>query len=121
MSQGKAWDKDEVITTLEPYFKLGCGVAKACEYAGIPRTTVQTWIENDETLRLKVNAWMNEPNALARRNWKSKLEEGDFTASKEWITRREKDDFGDSMDITSKGEPIKGINYIVPTDDTTNS
>lgn len=107
MAQGKEWDKDEVIEILKPFFKMGCSVTKACSYAGIPRTTIQTWIENDDTLRLKVEAWQNEPNAMARSNWLAKMAEGDYNASKDWISKREKDEFADRVENTGKdGEPL---------------
>jgi hypothetical protein len=107
MAQGKEWNKDEVIAVLEQYFKLGCNVAKACDYAGIPRTTVQTWIENDELLRLKVTGWQNEMNVLARNNWKAKMNEGDFDASKEWIRRKEKDEFSERSEVSGpNGEAL---------------
>ena len=100
MAQGTAWDKDEVIIILEPFFKLGCNVARACGYAGIARTTVQTWIDNDEELRLKIEAWQNEPNAKARQNWSAKIQMGDYDASVAWLIRKEKDDFSERKEIT---------------------
>ena len=99
MSQGKKWKKDEVIKILEPYFKLGCNVAKACNYAGISRTTVQTWIEGDEALRLKITAWQNEMNNKARSIWASELEKGNFEPAKEWLKKKEKDEFSDRTEL----------------------
>jgi len=100
MAQGIKWDRDEVIKILEPYFKLGCNVKKACSYAGISRTTVQTWIEADEVLRLKVTGWQNEMSAQARRNWRKKLESEDYLASAEWLKKKEKDEFSDRTELT---------------------
>jgi len=99
MSQGKAWNKDEVIRTLEPFFKLGCNVKKACSYAGIPYTTVMTWIDAEEELRIKVEAWQNEPNNLARKNWIDKMKTGDYNASQEWLTKKEKDEFSERKEL----------------------
>lgn len=107
MSQGRAWNKDEVLKVLEPFFKLGCNVAKACEYAGISRTTVQTWIEQDEELRLKVEAWQKELSARARENWAKKLEEGDYNASRDWLERKDKDEFSQRTELTgSEGKDL---------------
>jgi len=100
MAQGKEWSKDEVIEILKPYFKQGCNVTKACSYAGIARTTVQTWIEQDDLLRLKIENWQNEPNHMARSNWIAKMAEGDYQASVEWLKRREKDDFSERSEHT---------------------
>lgn len=108
MSQGKAWNKDEVIKTLEPYFKLGCGVTKACNYAGIPRSTVQTWIDDDEELRLKVTAWQNEINTEARRVWRDEIMvERKFDAADKWLTKKEKDEFSGRTELTgAEGEAL---------------
>jgi len=114
MSQGKEWNQDEVIKILEPYFKLGCNVAKACSYAGIPRTTVQTWIENNEELRLKVTSWQNEMSAKARRLWNKAMDEGQVNSATEWLKRKEKDEFSERTEQTgANGEPIvvKTISY----------
>lgn len=102
MAQGKARDKEKTIEALAGYFKMGCSVKKACEYGGIPQSTVQTWIDNDEALRVKITAWQNEPNAMARANWIAKMTEGDYTASKEWISKKEKDEFADRQEHTGK-------------------
>ncbi len=107
MAQGKEWNKDEVIEILRPYFQLGCNVTKACAYAGVSRTTVQTWIEDDEILRLKVQGWQNEMSTQARRNWKNKLDAGDFTAANEWLSKKEKDEFSNRTELTGEdGDPL---------------
>lgn len=100
MAQGKAFDKEKVIQALKPKFQLGCNLKKACEYAGIPYTTVHNWVMNDEALRIQIQAWQNEPNELARANWINKLNEGDFQASRDWISKKEKDEFSDRVENT---------------------
>jgi hypothetical protein len=116
MSQGKAWDRDEVIDILEPFFKMGMNVTKACKYAGVPRTTVQTWIEDDELLRLKVESWQALPSHKARANWIAKIEEGDFVASEKWLSKTEKDEFSDKTTVEHEGKiellPITGMKII---------
>lgn len=107
MAQGIEWNKDEVFDILEPFFKLGCNVTKACSYAGVPRTTVQTWIEGDETLRLKVGAWQNEVSMEARKTLLSSIKSGDKTSALEWMKRKEKDEFSDRTEQTGPdGDPI---------------
>lgn len=108
MSQGKAWNKDEVIKLLKPHFKVGCSIAKACDYAGVPRTTVQTWVEADETLRLKITAWQNETSNLARINWRKAIEKGEVNRSIDWLSKKEKDEFSDRQEQTgADGGPIQ--------------
>jgi hypothetical protein len=107
MSQGLARNKEKVIEALEPFFKLGCSILKACNYCGVPQSTVQTWIDNDPDLRVKVVAWQHEMSAQARRNWKEKLKEGDFNASEAWLRKKEKDEFSDRQEVTGKdGEKL---------------
>jgi hypothetical protein len=107
MSQGKARDKEKTIEALKPYFKMGCSVIKACNYGGVPQSTVATWIEQDEALRTKITAWQNEPNVLARSNWIAKMAEGDYVSSKDWISKKEKDEFSDRVEQTgANGSPL---------------
>lgn len=106
MSQGKAWKKDEVLEILEPYFKLGCNVTKACAYAGIPKSTVQTWLDNDEELRLKVTAWQNEASVQARKTWIRGLKKNSSDAQN-WLTKKEKDEFAERKEVTgADGEKL---------------
>ena len=100
MAQGKARDKEKTIEALMPYFKMGCSVLKACNYAGVPQSTVQTWVDNDDALRVQITAWQNEPNVLARSNWIAKMAEGDYNSSKDWISKKEKDEFSDRIENT---------------------
>jgi len=107
MAQGIPRDKEKVFEALEPFFKLGCSIRKACEYAGVPHSTVATWLDADDDLRTKVTAWQNEPNRLARANWIAKMSEGDYLSSKDWLSKREKDEFSDRIEQTGKnGEAI---------------
>jgi hypothetical protein len=101
MSQGVAWDKEKVIELLEPLLRLDYSVTKACKIIGIAQSTVQTWIDEDEELRLKVQSWRAEPSVKARKNWIEAIENGvptkngmdKYTPAKEWLERREKDAF----------------------------
>jgi len=102
MAQGKAWDKEKVIEALEPLFKMGMSVNKACNAAGFPQSTVQTWIDNSEELRLKIGIWQAEPSRLARSSWLAKIAEGDYIASRDWLTKKEKDEFSERTEMTGK-------------------
>jgi hypothetical protein len=94
MAQGKAWNREEVTETLKPFFQLGYSVRKACEYAGIAQQTVDTWIQNDEELRLKIIAWQHEIDTEARKVIKEKIgTEKDVNTATWWAERKEKDEF----------------------------
>lgn len=107
MAQGKEWNQEEVIRTLEPFFRLGCNIRKACEYGGIPYTTVHTWISNDEELRIKITAWQHEISAQARRVWKKAIDEGQANAATQWLQKKEKDEFSERTEHTAaEGKPL---------------
>ena len=114
MAQGIPRDKEEIIEVLRPYFQLGCSVHKACKYAGVPQSTVQTWVDADDDLRSKITAWQNEINAKARANWRAKIASGEYGPSKEWLQANEKDDFSTrtETDITTGGQPLKPMTAI---------
>jgi len=108
MAQGIPWEKEKVIEALKPYFQLNYTVNKACEIIGVPQSTVQTWIDADEELRLTIQAWRAEPSVLARKNWVEALRDGrptkfgpdKYTPAKEWLERREKEDFATRAELT---------------------
>jgi len=116
MAQGVAWDKEKVTELLKPYLQLGYSVNKACKLVGIPQQTVDTWIQDDNELQLKVTAWQNEISVIARKQWKKNIIKGrptkfgidDYTPSKEWLERIDRDDFStrSESDVTSKGEKV---------------
>ncbi len=115
MSQGKARDKEKVIEELKELFLLGYSVTKACSISGIPQSTVQTWIDKDDGLRLKINKWQNEINILARKQWHTAISIGrpskfgldTYTPAKEWLERKEKDEFSTREEVTGKdGESL---------------
>lgn len=68
MAQGIPFDKEEVLKALEPLFKLGMTINKACIYGGIDPTTVLKWIKDDPALSVKIKAWQSELGLEARRN-----------------------------------------------------
>ena len=105
--RGKELDRDEVIELLRPYFQLGMNVNKACASAGIPQSTVATWINNDEMLRLKIAVWQREVNNEAYRVWREKIQGGDYMATRDWLERREKDEFSLRSEVT--GKDVKDI------------
>lgn len=102
MAQGKPWKKEEVIELLKPFFKLGMNVNKACASAGIPQSTVQTWIGEDDLLRLKIEVWQKEITISALKAKKKAIERGDKFEAGWWLERKEKDDFSLRQEMTGK-------------------
>lgn len=107
MAQGIPRDKEQTIEALRPYYQLGCSTFKACAYAGIPLSTVQTWIDADDDLRCKIVAWQNEMAAKARMNWREQVANKNYEASKQWLERKEKDEFSQRTEQTgADGVPL---------------
>jgi hypothetical protein len=115
MAQGIAWNKKTVFEALEPKLKLGYSLTKACNICVIPISTVSTWLEKDEALRLKVNSWQNEISDMARINWSEAIKNGvptkygqdTYNPSKDWLERKSKDEFSVRQEITGQeGEAI---------------
>lgn len=104
MAQGQAREKNKIIEALKPLFKLGYSVTKACKYAGVPQSTVATWITNDEELRLKISIWQNEINIAARKNWSNEINQGSYQASKEWLAAKESDEFQPKQKLIHVGD-----------------
>lgn len=109
MAQGKAWNKEKIIEALEPYLKLGYSVNKSCEIVGIAQSTVQTWIDKEDELRLKIAAWQAEPDHKARKVIVQSIQKGKVEDAKWWAERREKADFSTKQEIdhTTQGEKIQ--------------
>jgi hypothetical protein len=103
MSQGKKRDQKEVIEVLEPFFRLGYSVNKSCKLAKIPQSTVQTWIGEDDSLRLKINGWQGEIGSIARRVVAEGINSGNKDDAKWWLERREKAAFSTRAEQTGAG------------------
>jgi len=110
MAQGKAFtdlQKAEIIKSLEPFFKLGCNLKKACAYGGICYNTVYNWVKEDEALLIKIKALQNEVNADARKVLVKAIKEGDKQIALNWLSKKEKDEFSDRTELTgAEGETL---------------
>lgn len=110
MAQGIPWDQDQVIEALRPYFQKGYSINKACKLTGVPQSTVMTWIEQQRELRLKIEAWQNEVNDLARTNWIEKIKAKDYNASKDWLDRKEKGEFSTKSIVEHENPSVVVLN-----------
>lgn len=113
-SKRVAWDKEKIVESLRPYFQLGYNIHKACQLARFPRSTFQTWVDNDDELRQKVESWQGSVNFKARENIANEVDKGNFMESKWWLENMD-DDFRPkrSVDITSGGEKISMIHQLL--------
>jgi len=76
MAQGKEWtteEKDKIIQSLQPYLEMGFSRNKACELIGLASSTLSNWVNQDDSLGIKLKGWENMINALAISNIKSAI------------------------------------------------
>jgi hypothetical protein len=107
MSQGKEYNKAEIMESLKPYFQLGYSIPDACDFVGIDNSTLYKWIKEDDTLSKKIKGWRNEISVMARDVWRKKItDERDYDASREWLKKKDRKEFGDNVDVTTDGDKI---------------
>ncbi len=100
MAQGIAWNKDEVVKLLEPYFKLGMSKRKSCSLIGIPHSTLENWLADDELLRTKITAWQNEVSVEANKIIvRDIIDRKDAITAKWWLERKERDEFATKQSL----------------------
>lgn len=113
MHKPQLFDKEAVIERLKPFFKLGCSIHLAGQYAGIDPQVVYRWMKDDEDVKILIEQWQGEISAKARANWREKIASGDYQASKEWLERnfRERGEFSQkfSLDITTRDASLEEI------------
>lgn len=117
MAKGKAWDKEKVTEVLKPYFLLGYSVTRACNIVGIPQQTVDTWIQADEELRLKIRGWQEYPKRKARQylvevmnDKKNKYSQKTKTEVARYLLDRTDKDYKPKQEHTGEdGQPIRLI------------
>jgi hypothetical protein len=96
-----AYDKEKTLEILKPYFQRGWSVTKVCDKSGYcDDQTILNWMEDDLEIRAKIKVWQNEITEVAVENWKQKINEGDYIASKDWLERKAKDDFSTRTETT---------------------
>lgn len=128
MAQGVAWDKDKILNeVLKPYFLLGYSVTKACRLAKIPQSTVDTWIQADDELRLLVESWQGMVSAKARSNIVEAIQgakdkdgntiiQPDINLSKWWLETVDRDEFKKGIELDTTSELKKVINDLLTED-----
>lgn len=117
MAQGKAFTKEErttIVESLKPYLEMGFSRNKACRFIGLDPTTLSKWVQDDESLSMKLTSWENVNSALALANVQkalqneaNKLEEGDTKVDNSWkLLSKLEDGYKDKLDITSNEKEL---------------
>lgn len=116
MAQGKPFtpeERAEIIQSLQPYLEAGLSRNKACEYIGLTPQTLSNWVQEEESLLIKLTGWENASNILAIRNVmdaiakEAELDDTKKETSKWWLERRMKKEFSTRVEQTGEdGSPI---------------
>lgn len=117
MAQGKAFTKEEresIVESVRPYLEAGFSRNKACEAIGLHPTTLSKWVQEDESLSMKLKGWENVMSKLALANIfsaltkEAKMDDNKKETSKWYLERREKETFSTRTEQTgADGGPIE--------------
>jgi predicted DNA-binding protein YlxM (UPF0122 family) len=111
---------DEVVKKLEESFAIDATVEEACFYANISRQTYYNNVKEGTALFDRFKALRERPVLLARQTAVSKITES-YQNAMDYLKRKRKDEFSEQhrnmVDVTTGGEKITAINYIVPKDE----
>jgi len=117
MAQGKPFtreERQEIVKSLQPYLEAGLSRNKACEAIGLKPQTLSVWVQEDESLLIKLRGWENTLNVLAMSNVASGLqaesesEDPRKETSKWWLERRMRNEFSTRVEQTGKdGGPVQ--------------
>lgn len=128
MAQGKAFTTEEVqsiMESLRPYLEMGFSRNKACAFIGLEPTTLSKWVQQSESLSMKLVGWENTNNALALANvhkaLKIESESEDARVDNSWkYLERKEETFKPKQDVTSDDKPVAVTGFIFEKNDTEN-
>jgi transposase-like protein len=118
MAQGKAFTPEEratIIQSLQPYLEMGFSRNKACKFIGLPAQTLSNWVQEDESLGIKLVSWENVNTALALANIHQALknesilatEKGDVRMENSWkVVSKLEEGYKDKLDVTSNDKEL---------------
>lgn len=107
----------DTVNKLEQAFALGCTDEEACAYADISRTTLFNYQKENPQFLNKKKQLKVKPVLKAR---KTIVENLSSVSNARWfIKRKRRQEFGDSVDVTTKGDKVEGINitFVEPDED----
>ena len=111
---------DEVVKKLEESFSIDATVEEACFYADISRQSYYNNVKEGTALFDRFKALRERPVLLARQTAVSKITES-YANAIDYLKRKRKDEFSEqhrnAVDVTTGGEKITAINYIIPKDE----
>lgn len=105
--QGKAFtpeQKTTIIQSLQDYLELGFSRNRACKMVGLAPQTLSNWVQEDESLGIKLQGWENAINKVALANIRdaiqkeSETEDARKETTKWWAERKMREDFATKVE-----------------------
>lgn len=93
----------EILAKLEEAFLLGCSDIEACFYAGISKSTLYVYQENNPEFKDRKEELKANPIFIARKTVVKEIAEKGELALK-FLERKKKDEFSTSADINLGGQ-----------------
>lgn len=102
----------DIIYKLEEAFAIGCPDLEACLLAGIGKTTLYNYQQDNPEFVERKEALKNSPALHARKNLAASIASGDLADSKWYLERKKRDEFGAKQDINLGGQTDNPITLI---------
>ena len=109
----------EKLTKLEQAFAIGCTDEEAIGYAEISRMQLNYYEKLNPEWKERKQRLKDTPILKAKQTIVNKLDES-YGNAIDYLKRRKRDEFGDNMDVTTGGKPLRSNTIIFKRMDGTN-
>jgi hypothetical protein len=112
----------EVLLKLREGFAYGLTDEECCLHVGISVKALYYYENKHPKFREQKALLKQSPTVKAKFNVNKKLEDGDSDISKWYLERRSRQEFGNNVDVTTAGKPMKyTLEIIDKTEDVENT
>jgi len=98
---------DDVIRKIEEVAALDGTIEEMAFYANVHRATIYRWLKEDSEFSDKINALRQRPVLKARQTVVKSLDDPNYAFK--YLEKKRKKEFGNSIDMTTKGDKINSI------------
>jgi hypothetical protein len=100
----------DTVNKLEYAFSIGASAEEATHYAGISRNTFYEWLKRNPQYQDRIDDLRMKPVLKARVTLFNSL--NDPHHAKWYLKKKRIEEFGDQLDLTSGGNPLKGTTIV---------
>ena len=84
-------------------------IATIAKRVGCNWHTAKKYIETHPTVKLAYNNERSAIDDLAESTVLKAIQDGDVATAKWWLTKKRKEEFGETLDLTTGGQPIQFV------------